>query len=243
MLILALLELVADLFPIIIVVVGGGITLLFVLHEEQKNRDTNNDVVPNFSILQQANLSALKQKEPQFSPAQFTAWAWSLFRQVATASNIKALEPIRPCITDGLYQNCKERFERLEKQGLREIYEWFVDKSVVITAYQDQGQREQLTVVMQISTSCYMMDVKTYRAVSGKPNTKIYLEYELTFVRYNDEKAKDGVQTKCCPHCGAPVEGKQQRQCDYCKSKLPVFNSNTKKNHDWTLSRCIKIKE
>lgn len=239
MLVLAVLELIADLFPIIIVVIGGGITLLCILHEEQKNRGTHNEVVPHFSVLQQANLSALKQKEPQFSPAQFTAWAWSLFRQLAAASNIKALESIRPCISDGLYQSCKERFENLEKQGLREIYEWMVDKSVVITDYQDQGQRDQLTVTMQVSTSCYMMDVKTYRAVSGKPNTKIYLQYELTFERYTIET--EGVQTRCCPHCGAPIEEKQQRQCAYCKSKLPVPNNNNgKQNYDWVLSRCVK---
>lgn len=230
------------LFEFMCILMGGVITLICIFYDKQKakNRPIVKPIGNPFPLLRQADISALKKKEPRFSAVQFNKWAGELFRQLATAYQIEELEPIRPCMTEEFYKSCRKRLVALEKQGVQEVYKWISVRNAVITGYHVQGQQEQLIVMLQFATVCYKRDAETYRVISGNANTTVYFQYELAFVRYHAQHKQVAARAEYCPHCGAPIARNGQGHCDYCKSKLAITGSGNRKQ-SWSLCCCTKI--
>ena len=226
------------LFEFMCILIGGVITLICIYYDKQKAK--NSQMVKPFPPLKQADISALKRKEPRFSAVHFTRWTGELFRQLAIAYRVEELEPIRPCMTDEFYKSCRKRIVTLEKQGINEVYKRIMVRNAVITDCRVQEQQEQLIVTLQLTAICYKMDMKTNRIISGNANTTVHFQYELAFIRYHAQQKKAVPRAEYCPHCGAPIERKGQGQCDYCKSKLAVAVSGNR-NRSWMLCCCAKI--
>lgn len=192
----------------------------------------------DFPPLHAVNLSELRKKEPEFSSGRFIKWSRELFWQVATASEEREIEIIRPWLTEAFYQSCQNRCQDLQKRGVKIVYEQRIEQGVAITGYRVQNQQEYLTMALQLYITFVIIDRKTNKRMNGKRSTSQRVKYELEFVRQAAGGAQGMVREGCCPHCGAPIEEMGQEQCSYCREKL-IFASKTEKR-DWLLCKCTE---
>ena len=215
------------------VIVGYGVNI-FTSNKIGEGNDTKNVLMLEeqglyiFPPLQQEDLSKLKQKEPEFSEGQFIRWSREMFWQIITASYTEQIQPLKQWLTVGFFRSCQNRFKKLRERGIKEIYKRKMEYAAAITGYRKQNQKEYLIVTLQVCLECYIIDVSTNEIVHGNPDTTVYTQYEMEFVRQN-------VGEECCPHCLAPIEEDGQ-QCAYCKSWLQEERAD--RNQAWLLCRC-----
>ena len=88
------------------------------------------------------------------------------------------------------------------------------------------------TAYLKVTTYDYVINENTNKVVRGNKNSKLCIEYILTFTKNKEVIDK-------CPNCGALINQQNIKVCEYCHSKL-VTNEN-----DYVLSKktCINQKK
>lgn len=141
--------------------------------------------------------------------------AFNIYKKIQFAWMNFDEETIRACTTDEMYNMYLMQLDTLKVKNQKNIiYDIKYLGSKIVSEYEENGQQ---TIVINMQVSCYDFIINTgnnsiVRGDASKLNT---YSYELTFVKTTENKQLD-----ICPQCGAPVEGNNSGECEYCHSTL-----------------------
>ena len=200
------------------------------------NNQANADVTTDFTEYVANNI---REIDPAFSSDKFIGFAREVFMKIQEAWTTKDWKPIRPFESENLFNQHKQQLDEYIRLGKTNVVEKIAIKHCSLHAFQQDGDKEVLTVWLNAVMRDYVIDDATKKVLESDPNRDWYMKYEMVFNRkagVKTDPTRKGNAVTNCPNCGAPTEITSAGQCPYCGSIV------TNGEHDWVLtdihSRC-----
>lgn len=184
-------------------------------------------------------ISEFLEADPEFAEAAFTEKLSNLYVQMQQCWQGKDIEPLRPHMTDMLYNQMDSQLQSLVRLGRTN----YVDRIAVLQVRLMGWKQDDVNDIMiaRLSTRIvdYTVDDKTGNLVSGDNTVEKFMEYEWTLVRSKGAHTPDADGTTAfhCPSCGAPMNVNQSAKCEYCGTVL------TTSEYDWVVSQIKGISQ
>ncbi len=172
----------------------------------------------------------LKARDPAFTWVAFVGRIEATFHTFHKAWSSQDLAPVRPFLSDALFETQLYWVEAYKKQKLRNVTE---DARIVTThVAKVTSDKHYDAITVRVFASCvdYTLDQEDKVVGGSKKKAREYSEY-WTFIR--GAKVTGAARTDAaCPNCGAPVEKiNMAGNCESCSAKV------TTGDFDWVLSR------
>ena len=205
---------------------GGSVSAL----NQQAQQLANTEVTPDRSaeVSQQ-----IREIDPNFSSDKFIGYAREVFMKINEAWTNKDWKPIRPFESESLFNMHKQQLDEYIRLGKTNVIEKISIKHCSLNSFQQDGDKEVLTVWINVLLRDYVIDDATKKVLERDPNRDWYMRYVMVFNRKAGVKTDPGRQGNSvtnCPNCGAPTEITSSGQCPYCGSIV------TNGEHDWVLT-------
>ncbi len=178
----------------------------------------------------QQNQAALAARDPELSWPAFEARVATIFRAFHESWTAQDLGPVRPFLSDNLFDTQAYWVAAYKAQGLRNISERPELKSTELCKIDSDGHYDTVTVRMWAQNLDYTLDASN-RVVGGdRGKVRQYTEY-WTLIRGRGAHGTPKAE-RVCPSCGAPAEQiNMAGTCQHCGNKV------TNGQFDWVLSR------
>ena len=189
-----------------------------------------NDVTLDYTTNVAAQIQAI---DPAFSSDKFIGFAREVFMTIQAAWTTKDWKPIRPFESETLFNTHKQQLDEYIRLGKTNVVEKIGIKHCSLHSFQQDGDKEVLTVWLNAVMRDYVIDDATKKVLESDPNRDWYMRYEMVFNRkagLKTDPGKKGNSITNCPNCGAPTEVTSSGQCAYCGSV--IINGE----HDWVLT-------
>ena len=194
------------------------------------NNQANTDVTMDFSTTVAEEIRAI---DPNFSADKFIGFAREVFMKIQEAWTAKDWKIIRPFESETLFNQHKQQLDEYIRLGKTNVVEKISIKHCSLHGFQQDGDKEVLTVWLNAIMRDYVIDDATKKVLESDPNRDWYMKYEMVFNRkagVKTDPGKKGNTITNCPNCGAPTEITSSGQCAYCGSVI------TNGEHDWVLT-------
>ncbi len=180
----------------------------------------------------QAGLQQLTGDDPQFSPDAFLQRAALAFTRTQAAWAAQDLAPVRPFLSDGVFERFNLQFAEQKALGYRNA----MDNVHILGCDIQQVEADEIyqTLAVRITASAedYSVSLQDGRRLpapaSSEPFTEIW-----SFLRRRGVQSKlnaRGLIEGNCPNCGAAIELNQHAKCQQCGSLLRSGQ------YDWVLT-------
>lgn len=169
--------------------------------------------------------------DPNFSVSQMKTKLNNLYVQLQKCWCDKELEPLRPYLTDELYNQSERQIDELRKAKQTPHVERISVLGDELRGYFQRDGMDHIIVELSTRITTYTTDDETGEVVRGNPNLEKFMTYEWDVCRTSGVKTgeADPMQVVNCPNCGAPVNVNMSARCPYCDSVI------TLSEHDWVL--------
>ena len=197
---------------------------------QQVNQQANTEVTPDYSAMVAEQIRTV---DPAFSSDKFIGFAREVFMKIHEAWTNKDWKPIRPFESESLFNQHKQQLDEYIRMGKTNIIEKIAIKHCSLHAFQQDGDKEVLTVWINAMMRDYVIEDSTKKVLERDPNRDWFMRYEMIFNRkagVKTDPGKAGNTITNCPNCGAPTEITSSGQCAYCGSVI------TNGEHDWVLT-------
>ena len=194
------------------------------------NQQADSEVTMDFSTTVADQIRAI---DPEFSSDKFIGFAREVFMTIQQAWTAKDWKPIRPFESETLFNQHKQQLDEYIRLGKTNVVEKIAIKHCSLHSFQQDGDKEVLTVWLNAVMRDYVIDDATKKVLESDPNRDWYMRYEMVFNRkagVKTQAGKKGNSITNCPNCGAPTEVTSSGQCAYCGSVI------TNGEHDWVLT-------
>ena len=194
------------------------------------NNQANTDVTMDFSTTVAEEIRAI---DPNFSADKFIGFSREVFMKIQEAWTAKDWKIIRPFESETLFNQHKQQLDEYIRLGKTNVVEKISIKHCSLHGFQQDGDKEVLTVWLNAIMRDYVIDDATKKVLESDPNRDWYMKYEMVFNRkagVKTDPGKKGNTITNCPNCGAPTEITSSGQCAYCGSVI------TNGEHDWVLT-------
>ncbi len=182
-------------------------------------------------------ISSLRDKDPNFSEAAVKENIANLYVRMQNAWQAKDFEPMRPYMTDSLYNQFARQLDELIRAKQTNFIEHIAVLDVTINGWSEDESNDSIVATVTTRINDYNVDDNTGRVVSGSKTAEKFMTYQWTLIRskgmITPERAGEGSEqtvTVHCPSCGAPTNINQSAKCEYCGS---IINA---KDYDWAIS-------
>jgi predicted lipid-binding transport protein (Tim44 family) len=207
---------------------GNDINTSF--NNQQVNRQAESDITMDYTNVVAEEIRAI---DPAFSADKFVGFAREVFMKIQEAWTAKDWKPIRPFESENLFNQHKQQLDEYIRLGKTNVVEKIAIKHCSLHSFQQDGDKEVLTVWLNAVMRDYVIDDATKKVLESDPNRDWYMRYEMVFNRkagVKTDPARKGNAVTNCPNCGAPTEVTSSGQCAYCGSVI------TNGEHDWVLT-------
>ena len=197
---------------------------------QQVDRQAESDITMDFTNVVAEEIRAI---DPNFSSDKFIGFAREVFMKIQEAWTAKDWRPIRPFESETLFNQHKQQLDEYIRLGKTNVVEKIGIKHCSLHSFQQDGDKEVLTVWLNAVMRDYVIDDATKKVLESDPNRDWFMKYEMVFNRkagLKTDPAKKGNTITNCPNCGAPTEVTSSGQCAYCGSVI------TNGEHDWVLT-------
>ena len=194
------------------------------------NQQAENDVTLDYTNVVAEEIRAI---DPAFSSDKFIGFAREVFMKIQEAWTTRDWKPIRPFESESLFNQHKQQLDEFIRLNKINVVEKIAIKHCSLHSFQQDGDKEVLTVLLNAVMRDYVIDDETKKVLESDPNRDWYMKYEMVFNRkagVKTEAGKKGNSITNCPNCGAPTEVTSSGQCTYCGSVI------TTGEHDWVLT-------
>lgn len=219
---------------IILVIVGAA-------KSKSKNRsnfNTSTDENTAIPFDRAADLTKLKEYDPNFSEPNFISKINTMFIMLQNAWTEKKWEKVRPLESDQLFNMHRMQLQEHITKKTTNVVENICILDTKIVEYRQDDQNDILDVLIKARINDYEIDDETKRVIKGDPNEEFYMTYIWTMTRRKGvltNEAKSGVSSNHCPNCGASLSINQAGKCEYCDSIV------TNGDYDWVLNEIRAI--
>jgi predicted lipid-binding transport protein (Tim44 family)/tellurite resistance protein/ribosomal protein L37E len=179
-------------------------------------------------------VARIRARDPAFCPDAFLLRASQALRAYKRAWNQQDFVPVRPFVSDAVYERCCLQLAEKKRRGIHDVTEdWIVQERMI--AQVDPGEHLQtITVRFRATAKVYREDAAG-RLVSGHKFPQPVVEY-CSFVRKPGAatRASGGLLEGNCPNCGTPLHLNETGICSSCGAK--VWSGR----YDWVLTEIIQ---
>jgi hypothetical protein len=198
---------------------------------------------PSSSVLQPAAASnvykaiaALSVRDPRFDHDKFYTRVRAGFIAVQNAWSEQNLDPVRPFISDAIYERFTLQFAEQRFLGYRNDMSQIGVLGVLLMHAESDGVYDIATVRINAAALDRRLNLEG-RVLSGDITPEPFTEY-WTFVRKCGAKSvTTGLMEGNCPNCGAALKINQNAQCDHCHAELRGAR------YDWVLTEITQAQE
>lgn len=182
-------------------------------------------------------MAELKAKDENFSEAAMQEKISNLYVQMQEAWEGKDFEPMRPHMTDALYNQFARQLEELKRSDCTNFIDRIAVLSVELRGWREDEVNDAIVSIVKTRIVDYTVDDKTGEVVSGSKSDEKFMTYEWTLIRSKGmttpEPAGEGSENTVsihCPSCGAPIAINQSAKCPYCDAVISA------RDYDWAIS-------
>ncbi|MBR5721341.1 MAG: TIM44-like domain-containing protein [Clostridia bacterium] len=220
-------------FGIVILIVAA--IIIFIMIKNKKSGGSTGPVAPGATGVDRSTLkpmSALKEEDPMFSDTNFKEKLSNLYVQMQNCCTAKDIEPLRPYLTDNLYNQFNRQIEMLKQTNRTNRIDRIAVLEVELLGYTDDSVNDTVYAQLKTRITDYIIDDKTGAVVSGSNTAEKFMVYEWALIRSKGKKTDASVESKIvnCPNCGAPVNLNHTAKCEYCGTVIASAD------FDWTLT-------
>ncbi len=174
----------------------------------------------------------IQEHDPEFSEEIFNARVKKAFLTAQDAWCEQKLEPIRPFVSDGIFERWSMQIKEQQDEGYRDFMSNINIGVVQMSQYDVSGNTEELTVRISASAEDYRVSLSDNERIAGSGSSGSFVEF-WTFLRRKGAKTKpgaEGLMEGHCPNCGAEIGINQSANCEHCKAFLRSGE------YDWVLT-------
>ncbi len=127
-------------------------------------------------------------------------------------------DKLRELCTDELYNTYTSQLDTLKIKNGKNVMSDFDQEEIKIIGIKKQDKLVTVEVYLRITFYDYVINQKSKEVIRGTKDHKLTNNYEMQFVRKQDNSKK---KTKC-PNCGAEIDTVTSTKCEYCGSTIVV---------------------
>ena len=180
----------------------------------------------------QASLARLQAEDPGFDPVLFAARVRKAFAQIQQSWSEMKLEPIRPFVSDGVYERFLLQIAEMRHLDYRNVVEDLAIMDVEIFQVELDTHFQCISVRISAAARDFDLSLSTGKTVRPDEGQQAFAEI-WTFIRRRGAKTQGnnpGLFEGHCPNCGAAVAMNQHAKCQQCGA---ILRSGL---YDWVLS-------
>jgi DNA-directed RNA polymerase subunit RPC12/RpoP len=177
-----------------------------------------------------ARRAELLQEDPASTDEALAARVRLIYDQLNAAWTAMDLAPVRPYVSDELFDYLQYWIESYRRQGLRNVLEGMrLTELKMVKVVRDRWY-QAVTFRIWGTGRDSTVRVATGDVVGGNPRADRYYSEYWTFIRGAGVRGAPRAD-KNCPNCGAPLATNMAGECSYCGAKV------TSGGFDWVLSK------
>ena len=177
-----------------------------------------------------ARRAELLREDPTAADEALAARLQLIYGELNTAWTNLDLAPIRPYVSDGLFDYLQYWISAYKAQGLRNVLEGMTLTNVTLAKVVRDRWYDAVTFRIWGTGRDSTLRVADGQTVGGDPrNNRTYSEY-WTLIRGAGVRGAPRTD-KTCPNCGAAHDTNMAGQCAHCGAKI------TSGEFDWVLSK------
>ncbi|HYU30640.1 MAG TPA: TIM44-like domain-containing protein [Thermoanaerobaculia bacterium] len=177
-----------------------------------------------------ARRADLLQDDPASTDDALAARVRLVYDQLNAAWTAMDLAPVRPYVSDQLFDYLQYWIESYRRQGLRNVLEGMRLTELKMAKVVRDRWYDAVTFRIWGTGRDSTVRVATGDVVAGNPRSDRYYSEYWTFVRGAGVRGAPRAD-KSCPNCGAPLATNMAGECTYCGAKV------TTGEFDWVLSK------
>ncbi len=178
-------------------------------------------------------IEELEMEDENFNSSLFLSKANNIFVKLLSSVMFDKLDEIDHFISDEVYNQYKEKINRLKEENKRQMYDELNVKDSKIHLIAKEYGQYIIVVRLEARYLDYIIDLKTGKTISGNEEERVKVKYSLEFVRniFVDEQGT----VRRCPHCGSPLDVNNSGKCKYCGG---IYNQE---DYDYILNKIEQL--
>lgn len=181
----------------------------------------------------------LHGRDPDFDEARFLARVRVAFEKAQAAWCAQDLEPLRPFVSDGVFERFSLQIEEQREDGWRQGMTGTQVQTPVIAHVESGETFDTITVRIPFRSDIHRIDLATGERIAGSKLPRTLFAECWSFVRRRGVKTKDGagLLEGQCPNCGATLALNQSARCGSCEALVKSGQ------YDWVLAEITQASE
>lgn len=169
--------------------------------------------------------------DPGFSVSDMQTKLSNLYVQLQDNWCAKDISPLRPYLTDELYNQSERQLDQIRKANQTPHIVRIAVLGVNVRGWFNRDGMDHLIVELNTRITTYTTDDASGNIVRGDMNAEKFMTYEWDVARTEGQKTGEAkpMQAINCPNCGAPITINKSAKCPYCETVI------TLDEHDWVL--------
>lgn len=209
------------------------------LQKQQQIRTIRRGLPAADGLARASAMAELQRDDPAFDPVALCSAVAKAFTIVQSAWSAMKLDPIRPFVSDGVFERFTLQIQEMQAVGYRNVVEDLKILSVTIQTIENDDFFQ--TIALAITASARDYDVSLNNGTRLRTNSTSDFTEVWSFIRRRGTKTPAGGGFKLlegnCPNCGASLEMNQHARCKQCSAI--VRNGQ----YDWVLAEITQESE
>jgi len=192
----------------------------------------------NVEADREQGLALIQDQDPSFSEQAFNDRIHNAFLKIQEAWSKQQLGPIRPFVSDGIYERFTLQIAEQADFGYRNVMENVVTNRISVAKVECGQTFDTVTCRIDASATDYRISLATEKEIPGSRREERFVEYWSCLRRHDAAtQSGPGLIEGACPNCGSPIELSQSARCGACDSLLRSGE------HDWVLCEITQESE
>lgn len=193
-------------------------------------------------VMEDNIIAQINKRDEYFDSAQFKGRVSNMYVSLQEAWERKDWKIARPFETDQLFRAHANMLNEYINKKQTNVMDRINIQNVKIVGYSEYPSSgiALIKVEIKVNQVDFIRDDVSGRIIMGNPNRPIHCTYEWELTRKLGVKSNvsnSGIESTCCPSCGAPMSIGAAGSCDYCGATVSTGE------YDWVLSQIHKINQ
>ena len=200
------------------IVVFFIIIVILIIVLSRKNQGQGGSATKNDVMRADISEEEIKKLLPNETLGSLKHMAFENFVAIQNAWMEFDYDKLRELCTDELYNTYTSQLDTLKIKNGKNIMSDFDQEEIKIVGINKQNKLVTVEVYLRVTFYDYVINQKSKEVIRGTKDRKLTNNYEMQFVRKQDNSKK---KTKC-PNCGAEIDTVTSTKCEYCGSTIVV---------------------
>lgn len=185
-----------------------------------------------------AGVARIRERDAEFDPDALIERIKGAFNVVQEAWCAQQLDPIRPFVTDGVFERFSLQVAELKARGLVNQMDGLTIDSISLADAHSDEMFDTITFKITASAVDKEVAVATGKVISGSRSREAFTEY-WSFIRRPGAKslAGAGLMEGNCPNCASRLELNASAKCQSCGALIKSGQ------YDWVLAEITQACE